>query len=542
MNPIEETLKLLGQCHDFIERLPGQERRLAQVAMLQSRLQQPCILAIVGKVKAGKSSFLNALMGSNLAKVGRMEATATVNKFCYGEPENPERPVKVVWENGMETYESQQFIDDLQGNDEATLQKAQGIKHLEFKIKNEWLKELTLVDTPGTDAGEGDAVTDASLKLRNKHQKQTLQYMEEADAVIHVVAADATANSRKLLDDFNDASQGASTLNTLGVLSKVDIDMEQIRTRIRQMEYVEDTLKKQLHAILPVSAELHLTLKENKDKLPLVRETLLKIPQKEFAFIMRQENIFLTDNEDVVKTLDGKPEDLPVSLEERKKLRGELSWSIFRTIGITLYNSKSTEEAIIELENIANMDKARSSIQELFFNRSKILKCYHVLSDLHRLVNSIRRNVMYELKMKESQLKLWKQFASNNIHLASVYQTHELLGFLEKKIEHVNKTDELNERFVKELLTPLEAMQYKLRKYDTDCQMLNKLQNLRDEYKPEEYEELCLLFGLHGERKVMDGFIPNQRQVYWGAKSGRQYDKQMRQIAEYAVEVYGEMI
>ena len=71
---------------------------------------------------------------------------------------------------------------------------------------------------------------------------------------------------------------------------------------------------------------------------------------------------------------------------------------------------------------------------------------------------------------------------------------------------------------------------------------VKKLQNLRDEYKTEEYEELCHLFGLHGERKVMDGCSASQRQVYWEAKSGKQYDKQMRQVAEYAVEVYGEMI
>ena len=465
MNPIEETLKLIGKCHDFIERLPGQESRLADVAMLQRRLQQPCVLAVVGKEKAGKSSFVNAVMGSNLAKVGEMETTATVNMFCHGEPENPERPVEVVWEKGT-----------------------------------------------------------------------------DVDAVIYLVAAEATANARKLLDDFKDASQDASALNALGILSKVDLDLEQIKTRKRQVEYVEETLKRQLHAILPVSAELHLIVKENKDQLPLMREVLLKIPPKVFAFIMRQENVFLSDNEDVVKTLNGKPEDLPVSLEERKRLRGELSWSIFRTIGITLHNSKSTEEAISELEDIANIGETRNIIQELFFNRSKILKCYHVLSDLHRLVNSIRTNVLYELKKKESQLKLWKQFAYNNIHLASVYQTHELLGFLENKIEHANKADELNEQFVKELLMPLEELQFQLQKYDTDSQMLKKLQNLRDEYKTEEYEELCLLFGLHGERKVMDGCSVSQRQVYWEAKSGKQYDKQMRQVAEYAVEVYGEMI
>ena len=40
MNPIEETLKLIGKCHDFIERLPGQESRLAETAMRFGRRRQ----------------------------------------------------------------------------------------------------------------------------------------------------------------------------------------------------------------------------------------------------------------------------------------------------------------------------------------------------------------------------------------------------------------------------------------------------------------------------------------------------------------------
>jgi ATPase subunit of ABC transporter with duplicated ATPase domains len=71
-------------------RLP---KALAQaMERLSGRVDQPCVVAVVGRMKAGKSTFLNALLGEDLAKVGAAETTATINYFRYGQP-NPQRPV-----------------------------------------------------------------------------------------------------------------------------------------------------------------------------------------------------------------------------------------------------------------------------------------------------------------------------------------------------------------------------------------------------------------------------------------------------------------
>ena len=65
--------------------------------------------------------------------VGTTETTATINVFRKGTPLDPSKPVLVIWKNGHQTYESKEFLDALQGNDKATLQKAEGIKRLEFR-------------------------------------------------------------------------------------------------------------------------------------------------------------------------------------------------------------------------------------------------------------------------------------------------------------------------------------------------------------------------------------------------------------------------
>jgi GTP-binding protein EngB required for normal cell division len=54
-----------------------------QMERLARQVEQPCEVAVVGRVKVGKSTFINALLGAEdeLAKVGATETTATLNYF-----------------------------------------------------------------------------------------------------------------------------------------------------------------------------------------------------------------------------------------------------------------------------------------------------------------------------------------------------------------------------------------------------------------------------------------------------------------------------
>jgi septin family protein len=131
---------------------------------LAKQVYQPCVVAVVGRVKVGKSTFVNALLGEDLAKVGTTETTAIINYFTYGDP-GPERPVRCHWRGGKVTDESREFLDALQGNDLETLRRADGIDYLEYFLPNPLLKQITLVDTPGT----GTVV--------EEHQDRTAEFM-----------------------------------------------------------------------------------------------------------------------------------------------------------------------------------------------------------------------------------------------------------------------------------------------------------------------------------------------------------------------------
>ena len=86
INPINQTQGLIKDVLEFIEQSPWKDAYSSRLQVLHEKADFPCELAIAGRVKAGKSSFLNALLGADLAMVGTTETTATINFFKYGKP------------------------------------------------------------------------------------------------------------------------------------------------------------------------------------------------------------------------------------------------------------------------------------------------------------------------------------------------------------------------------------------------------------------------------------------------------------------------
>ena len=80
---LSEAIKTL---HELIERIKSPE--LAQNASdLRERVKEPFMFVIVGEVKSGKSSFINALLntGTEVCKVAPDPCTDTIQQVLYGE-------------------------------------------------------------------------------------------------------------------------------------------------------------------------------------------------------------------------------------------------------------------------------------------------------------------------------------------------------------------------------------------------------------------------------------------------------------------------
>src|SRR5690606_32744751 len=64
--------------------LSGVQDALAKVVAARERLARPLAIAIMGEFSAGKSTFVNALLGEEVAPMGVLPTTTTINVFRRG--------------------------------------------------------------------------------------------------------------------------------------------------------------------------------------------------------------------------------------------------------------------------------------------------------------------------------------------------------------------------------------------------------------------------------------------------------------------------
>jgi GTPase SAR1 family protein len=109
-----------------------------------TNLQAAALIVIVGEVKAGKSSFVNALVREDVCPVAPGPCTAAIQELVYG----PERSIANVGRSWERVY-----------------------------LPKEVLREVSIVDTPGTNS------------IIQDHQTLTEKYIPQSDLIVFVFSA-----------------------------------------------------------------------------------------------------------------------------------------------------------------------------------------------------------------------------------------------------------------------------------------------------------------------------------------------------------------
>lgn len=131
-------------------------------------------IVVMGEIKKGKSSFINALLGTeNLVPVCDDVATSTVYKICYGE--NVAYRVFFTKESGkpVQTIQSSEVSD--YGTEKGNPLNEKAVEFIQVLCPSPLLKDgLVVIDTPGL----GGVV--------KGHKKITYDYVPKSDAVFVV--------------------------------------------------------------------------------------------------------------------------------------------------------------------------------------------------------------------------------------------------------------------------------------------------------------------------------------------------------------------
>ncbi|MQA60938.1 MAG: GTPase [Actinophytocola sp.] len=254
-------------------------RTAAGFAEVLRRLGAPLQVAVAGRIKSGKSTLVNALIGRQVAPTDIGECTRLVTRFQYGTVDR----IEVVMADG--TKQVLPFAAD--GAIPATLgMELEKISHIEAYLTNAVLQDMTVIDTPGLgslDAAsvkrteallgagasrpEDDAATEET-EADEQPESSELDHTSRdavagAEAVLYVVTQSVRADDAQVLAAFTaaTASRDAGPVNAIAVLNKADTiapesvpgaDGDVWRAASILAEKQASTLKPRVADVLPV--------------------------------------------------------------------------------------------------------------------------------------------------------------------------------------------------------------------------------------------------------------------------------------------------
>ncbi len=195
----------IGELARFLQKVVGSRRELGHLVGDVSRaaagLDAPLMVTVMGEFSSGKSSFVNAFIGADVAPTGITPTTATINVVRYGR----DRGGRVVSADGA-TVEL--GWDALMAHLRAlTPEAARAIDRVEILVPLPQLEKIHIVDTPGLNS------------IQPEHEATARGFIARADAIVWVFTASqgGKASEKRALRSIRDEGK-----RVLGVLNKAD--------------------------------------------------------------------------------------------------------------------------------------------------------------------------------------------------------------------------------------------------------------------------------------------------------------------------------
>jgi Dynamin family len=354
---------------------------------IRTRLTGPLRVAIAGRVKAGKSTLLNALVGERLAPTDAGECTRLVSVYRQGSGYRVEAVLKSGSSKELAFRRQDGHLDiELGGLSESD------IAHLEIEWPTSTLASTTLIDTPGL-ASIND---DNSRRTREFLTNDASVSGSEADAVIYLMRH-AHRSDIDFLDAFMDRSvSAASPVNAVGVLSRADEigagrrDAMDSARRIAERYAADEQLRTLCSTVVPLAgllAETGLTWRE--DEMTDVRSIASTSAEVLERAVLSGDHFCAAELTGVTEGAGRGFIDVPV--ERRRSLLGRLGLYGLRLSFDAVAQGRANSAAELSklLITWSGLDDLRTVIDQHFGPRARTLQARTALVSLRTLAKDL---------------------------------------------------------------------------------------------------------------------------------------------------------
>ena len=393
-----DTMKEKTALSNLLTELMGKDYVKADATIFQnmSDLQSDIAkdfytVVVLGEFKRGKSTFVNALLGTRLLPMDVLPETATINAIMYSET-----PIlSVLYRDGNEvkgavTYD---YMKQFSANDGNSALK--NISYIKIGYPCELLKNrIVLVDTPG--------VSD----LNEQRAEITYRFVPKANAVLFLL--DANSPLKRTEKDFiGEKLLPLGISNILFLLNKYDqVDEES------DADFLERTRKRILNAFKGTSREAS-----------RLRIKILPISAKQALQGIEQNNQTLLKESGLKAVLDELQTMIFHGSIEQEKIKG---YKTRLMIIVNLLKQALVSEKIMKSADVGELQKATVALNQILNTNDAVEK------ELSSYVETAKRQ-MYAMSDKSIQY-FHDKLREAILDMIAQYRSQDFKSFIETTV------------------------------------------------------------------------------------------------------------